>query len=291
MTIHCSLDNQKLLNNKNNINNNEKNVKIKKEKLSTINILIKENIENKRKLLFDLDEIKKENTEYYKKLKKNNSENDSYYILTSCYKMSNDELIKIYLKRWGVETNFRFLKSTFKFNKLNSLNINAIKQNLYSCQFLFIIESLINYITPNELINKENIMINIIKKKDINELIFKNINTKTNDNNANKIAKKNIKSINNNKSLTLNLIGNHLLKNIFITKKKKKEKKEIYKKKCNKKNKLLINIIKSTLRETIIILNEIIKNKIDHDKIKKNNIKNKNSKKRINRRPRGQIWI
>ena len=289
--LHCSLDNQKLLNNKNNINNNEKNVKIKKEKLSTINILIKENIENKRKLLFDLDEIKKENTEYYKKLKKNNSENDSYYILTSCYKMSNDELIKIYLKRWGVETNFRFLKSTFKFNKLNSLNINAIKQNLYSCQFLFIIESLINYITPNELINKENIMINIIKKKDINELIFKNINTKTNDNNANKIAKKNIKSINNNKSLTLNLIGNHLLKNIFITKKKKKEKKEIYKKKCNKKNKLLINIIKSTLGETIIILNEIIKNKIDHDKIKKNNIKNKNSKKRINRRPRGQIWI
>jgi hypothetical protein len=296
----CSSLNQKLLSQKNDIGDSDNNIKIKKQKLHAINILIKENLENKKKLALDLDNFKKTNIEYYDKLKKNNNQNDSYYILTSCYKMSNDELIELYLKRWGVETNFRFLKSTFKFNKLNSLNIETIKQNLYCCQFLFIIESIIDYITPDEIINKKDIISNLIDKKDINELIFKN--TKINDYMSNKIIKKDImdennkkknnkKNLSNNKTLTINLIGNHLLKNLFITKKKKKERTKMYEKKCNNKNELFMDIIKNTIDNTIIILNEIIKNKIDNDKIKKNNIKNKNNKKRINKRPRGQIWI
>lgn len=284
--LKCSCDYKKLLDNKNKIIKNENNIKIKKEKLKAVNILIKENNNNKKKLLIELNEIKNKNTEHYEKIKKHNSENDSYYILTSCYKMSNEELIKIYIKRWGVETNFRFLKHNFKFDKLNSLNIDTIKKNLYSCQFLFIIESLVNYITPDELINKNDIISILLKKTDINNLEITNAK-KTDDKNTTKTIEKK----NTNKSLSFNLIGNHLLKNLFITKIKKKEKKEIYKMKCNKENKLLINKIKSVLENTIIILNEIIKNKINHVKIKENNEKNKDNKIRINRIPRSQLWI
>ena len=130
--IKCNDDNKKLLNDKNKINSSNNDIKIKKKQIKKVNLLIRENINTKNKLLNDLNEIKKKNSEYYKKIKKNNSENDSYYILTSCYKMSNEDLIKIYIKRWGVETNFRFLKSNFKFDKINSLNIDTIKKNLYS---------------------------------------------------------------------------------------------------------------------------------------------------------------
>jgi uncharacterized protein YoxC len=103
--IKCSSEYQILINNKNNI---EKDIKNKKEKLNTINIQIRENKNNKKKFLENLNDLKKKNSEHYEKLKKNNSENDSYYLLTSCYKMTNDELKQIYIKRWGVETNFRF---------------------------------------------------------------------------------------------------------------------------------------------------------------------------------------
>ena len=237
-------DYQNLINNKNNIINIEKDIKIIKEKTMAINILIKENINNRKKLLKDLNDIKEKNSEHHEKIKINNSENDSYYLLTSCYKMTNDELKQIYLKRWGVETNFRFLKSNFKFDKLNSLNINTIKQNLYTCQFIFIIESLINYITPNELINNDD-TISIINSKTINQKNIKTINQKNiktiNQKNIETTNQKNIettkkKNKNTNKTLSINLIGNHLLKHLFITKLKKKEKIEIYKKKRKTKN-------------------------------------------------------
>ena len=202
--------------------------------------------------------------------------------------MTNNELIEIYQKRWGVETNFRFLKSNFKFDKLNSINLNSIKQHLYTCQFLFIIESIINYITPNELIDKNNIISNLLPT---NKNTGIKINKKSDDDNDN-INNKSINKLSNktsNKSLSLNLIGDHLLKSMFITKRKKKEKKEIYK---NKKiNKLFIDIVYNNLENIIGTMNEIIKNKVDQEKIKKNNIKNKKNKKRINMRPQKRIWI
>ena len=296
--IKCSSDYHILISNKNNIINIEKDIENKKKKLKTNNILIKENINNKKKFLEDLNDLKKKNSEHHEKLKKNNSENDSYYLLTSCYKMTNNELKQIYLKRWGIETNFRFLKSNFKFDKLNSLNINTIKKNLYTCQFIFIIESLINYITPNELFKNDN-MISIMNQKNIKTTNQKNIKTTnqkniktTNQKNIKTTNQKNIKIINQkknkntNKTLSINLIGNHLLKHLFITKLKKKEKIEIYKK--NEKQKIITLTI---LSKIIIIINEIIKNKIDNDIIKENNIKNKETKMRINRRPRRKIWI
>ena len=242
--IKCNDDNKKLLNDKNKINSSNNDIKIKKKQIKKVNLLIRENINTKNKLLNDLNEIKKKNSEYYEKIKKNNSENDSYYILTSCYKMSNEDLIKIYIKRWGVETNFRFLKSNFKFDKINSLNIDTIKKNLYSCQFLFIIESLIDYITPNEFINKNDIVSNILGKVDIKNLVITNEKKPLDKN-------KTTEKKNTNKSVTLNLIGNHLLKNLFITKIKKKDKKDLYKIKCNKENKLLISKIKSVLENTM----------------------------------------
>ena len=141
------------------------------------------------------------------------------------------------LLRGSVETNFRFLKSNFKFDKLNSKKINSIKQNLYTCQFLFIIESLINYITPDESIKLNDIVSNIIPKdndinlkkpninnKDNNETINKDNNESINKNNSETINKNNKQKKSTNKSLSFNLIGNHLLKSVFITKIKKKEK-------------------------------------------------------------------
>ena len=216
--------------------------------------------------------------------------------------MTNDELKQIYIKRWGVETNFRFLKSNFKFDKLNSLDINTIKQNLYTCQFIFIIESLINYITPNESLNIDDITslmnekttnkknIETTNKKNIKTTNKKNIETKNKKNIETK-NKKNIettekKNINSNKSLSINLIGNHLLKHLFLTKLKKKEKIEVYKK--NEKQKILTM---SSLFNIIIIINEIIKNKLDHDKIKENNLKNIGTKMRITKRPQKKMWL
>ena len=289
--IDCSINHQNLIDNKNKINISNDTDKIKKEKLKLIKTSIKDNTTNKKKLLNDLNEIKKKNSENYEKIKNNNIENEPYYLLTSCYKMSNDELKKVYQKRWGVETNFRFLKSNFKFDKLNSLNINTVKQNLYSCQFLFIIESLLNYISPNQLINIENIFNDVLKKTKNDKLIKKNItddntlNVIKNDDTKNILINDNIKNMNTNKSVSFNLIGEHLLKKIIITKIKKKERNMLYNKKNNKKNNTLMTLLKSTLTEIILIINEIIKNKIDHVKINKNNVKNQKNKKRINRRP------
>ena len=82
------------------------------------------------------------------------------------------------------------------------------------------------------------------------------------------------------------MIGNHLLKSMFIT--KIKEKKEIYKNK--KKNKLLIEIVYKNLENIIKTLNEIIKNKIDQDIIIKNNIKN-NIKNKKNKKKNKYVTI
>jgi hypothetical protein len=157
-----------LLNQKNNIDINL-NLKIKKSKITTINLQIKKNKNNKNLILINLNKLKKLNDLNFNQINENNKISDSYYILTSCYKLTNNELKDIYIKRWCVETNFKFLKSNFKFDKLNSVKINTIKQNLYACQFLFIIESLINYITPDELINidKESIIKTNIDLKNI----------------------------------------------------------------------------------------------------------------------------
>jgi hypothetical protein len=281
-------DTNKLLEQRNNIIDED--IKIKKEKIKDINNLINNNKEEKQKLLTESKKIIEKNVEYYKQKKQNANENDCYYLLTSCYQMTNNELIDIYQKRWGVETNFRFLKSNFKFDKLNSINLNSIKQHLYTCQFLFIIESIINYITPNDLIDKNNIISNLLSiNKNTGIKINKNIKCVVTDDNVNNKSINKLSNKTSNKSLSLNLIGDHLLKSMFITKRKKKEKKEIYK---NKKiNKLFIDIVYNNLENIIGTMNEIIKNKVDQEKIKKNNIKNKKNKKRINMRPQKRIWI
>ena len=208
-------------------------------------------------------------------------DNDPYYLLTSCYELTNEKLKEIYKKRWLVETNFRFLKSNFKFDRLNSININTIKQNLYACQFLFIIESLVNYITPNEKINIDKILDS--KKSTLNKI---KVLTSSKMNIKNTCEKEKIMKTTN-KSLSLKLIGNNLLKNMLIIRMDEKGKKELYDEKTTikKRQEILKEIIIKKLKSIVKTINIIIKNKI---KIKKDK---KEYNKRITMRPQKTIWI
>ena len=269
------------------VNNNNKKLLTKKEKKTTkeetknINLLIKNNKKIKTELLIELNKIKEENKECYKQIKESNLDNDPYYLLTSCYELTNEKLKEIYKKRWLVETNFRFLKSNFKFDRLNSININTIKQNLYACQFLFIIESLVNYITPNEKINIDKILDS--KKSTLNKI---KVLTSSKMNIKNTCEKEKIMKTTN-KSLSLKLIGNNLLKNMLIIRMDEKGKKELYDEKTTikKRQEILKEIIIKKLKSIVKTINIIIKNKI---KIKKDK---KEYNKRITMRPQKTIWM
>lgn len=109
-----------------------------------------------------------------------------YYILTNLNNYSNDELKEIYKKRWGIETSFYFLKEKFNFKCNNSKNINIIKQNLYSSQFMMILIAYIqfllkDFINKNTKINKTN-AIELLRNNLLILLIFNNKINKSNTN-------------------------------------------------------------------------------------------------------------
>ena len=112
-----------------------------------------------------------------------NKVNDSvYYIITNKIDFSNEKLNEIYKKRWCIETNFRFAKEKFKFKSMNSKSINIIMQNMYTTQFIFILESYIEfllnkYIKNDYKLNKSTLL-NVMEKYLLKHLLFDKNNKK-----------------------------------------------------------------------------------------------------------------
>lgn len=67
----------------------------------------------------------------FRLLKTINEKNEPLWFLTNDYKISINEIIEIYKRRWDIEIFFRFLKQELNFKHFLSTNINGIKVVLY----------------------------------------------------------------------------------------------------------------------------------------------------------------
>jgi len=83
----------------------------------------------------------------------------NYIILTNLTNKTVDDIKCIYKKRWEVETHFRFAKKLFKFDSMNTKNIEYVKQNILITQLMFIIEGYIEYILNKKIEKKNKIFI------------------------------------------------------------------------------------------------------------------------------------
>ena len=186
------------------INSNYKDNKLINNSLF-IKILKTNNLINKKinEQIKSLQLIIDDSYELFKIIKKKinliNKVNDSvYYIITNKIDFSNEKLNEIYKKRWYVETNFRFAKDKFKFKSMNSKSINIIMQNMYVTQFLFILESyiefLLNKYVKNDYKLNKSTLLNVMEKYLIKHLLF-NKNNKKIINSINDILNIIIKSI------------------------------------------------------------------------------------------------
>lgn len=153
-------------------------------KILKTNNLIKKEIDNQINLIqLIIDDSYKLFKIIKNKINLINKVNDSvYYIITNKIDFSNEKLNEIYKKRWCVETNFRFAKEKFKFKTMNSKSINIIMQNIYVTQFLFILESYIEfllkkYIKNDHKLNKSTLL-NVLEKYLIKHLLFDKNNKK-----------------------------------------------------------------------------------------------------------------
>ena len=168
------------------------NLKQKNKSIKDIENKIKENRINRNNLKkelsiliekkIELDNILNELYNSKKELELDIKSN--YIILTNLTTINMDDIKMIYKKRWEVETHFRFAKKLFKFDSMNTKNINFVKQNILITQFMFIIEGYIEYIL-NKKIDKKNKMINRTKsfeslKNKLLYLIFKNSSVQNN---------------------------------------------------------------------------------------------------------------
>jgi hypothetical protein len=95
-----------------------------------------------------------------------------------------DNIKEIYKKRWEVEIHFRFAKQIFKLDMMNNKNVDYIKQNLLITQFVFILESYMEYILnkkidKNKMINKTSAFVSL-KNKLLYCILFDKSNNKIN---------------------------------------------------------------------------------------------------------------
>lgn len=137
-----------------------------KKKIKLLQIKLKENRKEKKKLYDDINKFKNENNSLIEKRNELYKEkviielnlNSKYIILTN-YESTLKEIKEIYKSRWSVETHFKFAKEIFKFDSMDTKNINFVKQNILITQTIFIILSYMEYIlnkkiNKNEMINK-----------------------------------------------------------------------------------------------------------------------------------------
>lgn len=96
--------------------------------------------------------IDKNTTIKYRLIKFNNGKYNCYLAtsLINRHKYPLSRLIKIYSKRWSVETEFMYAKYYMTMNNIKSKKYNNVKQDIASIQFISIISGYIEY-----LINKK----------------------------------------------------------------------------------------------------------------------------------------
>jgi hypothetical protein len=105
----------KIKENRINLNNLKKELSILIEKKIELHNILNELYNSKKELELDIK--------------------SNYIILTNLTTISMDDIKMIYKKRWEVETHFRFAKKLFKFDSMNTKNINFVKQNILITQF------------------------------------------------------------------------------------------------------------------------------------------------------------
>jgi len=161
-----------------------------KKKINLLQIKLKENRKEKKKLYNDINKYKNENNSLIKKInelykEKQNIElnlNSKYIILTN-YESTLKEIKETYKERWSVETHFKFAKEIFKFDSMDTKNINFVKQNILITQTIFIIESYMEYIL-NKKINKNKMINKTAAFESLkNKLLFLLLKNKDNTNN------------------------------------------------------------------------------------------------------------
>ena len=62
---------------------------------------------------------------------------DTYSFITNLTDINNNDIIKIYNKRWSIETFFMLLKSNFKFSKMNEINETS-HMKIYYCNLIIL---------------------------------------------------------------------------------------------------------------------------------------------------------
>lgn len=141
------------------INKNINDDKSRKEIIKN-NVSLKKNITNNiKKIQKHIDSCLKFNNKIKEKINLINKVNDSiYYIITDKIELSDDKIKDLYKKRWEVETHFRFAKDKFKMRTMESKTSNIIYQNIYTTQFIFILEGYFETLMSNEI--KKNKKIN-----------------------------------------------------------------------------------------------------------------------------------
>ena len=108
---------------------------------------------------------------------------DTYSFITNLTDINNNDIIKIYNKRWSIETFFMLLKSNFKFSKMNEINETS-HMKIYYCNLIILY---LEYFIENYLkhtfkkytsINKTNLIkgiFDILLKEIINNTLSEDI--------------------------------------------------------------------------------------------------------------------
>jgi hypothetical protein len=161
-----------------------------KKKINLLEIKLKENREQKKKSYDKINKFKNDNIqlieqidELYKEKKNLELNLNSKYIILINFKSTITEIKELYKSRWSVETHFKFAKGIFKFDSMDTKNINYIKQNILVTQTIFIVESYMEYILSKK-INKNKMINKTAAFESLkNKLLFLLLKNKDNKNN------------------------------------------------------------------------------------------------------------
>lgn len=141
------------------ISNNYKFIIRAKNKCNTESLNKLKNINKNIKLVTYNDNIEK--YAFIRNSKKDESINVKYLIKNECKiitnveNITNDELLKVYRKRWNIETFFKFIKSNFKFQYLIEKNRDAINKTYICEKILIYIQRLLLIVYNNENKDKD----------------------------------------------------------------------------------------------------------------------------------------